>query len=73
MKSGPAWKEGLRNATPIQHTDGKNDQKNIHRGRQITYATGGKVEAGTSMGPKMTAGAGSERGRMEKIAKYGGK
>jgi hypothetical protein len=34
---GPAWNEGLRNATPIQHTDGKMDGKDIGRGKPITY------------------------------------
>jgi hypothetical protein len=113
--SGPAWAEGLRNGTQVQHTDGKDDQAGLGRGKPITYAggggvpmmgkkinsatagwkspssmrtptaspvakmpkvkmgkmakfaTGGAVEAGTSMGPKMHAGDNGE-GRLEKAA-----
>ncbi len=35
--TGPAWNGGLMAATPIQHTDGKNDGKDIGRGKIITY------------------------------------
>jgi hypothetical protein len=34
---GPAWNEGLMAATPIQHTNNKNDGKDIGRGKVITY------------------------------------
>lgn len=68
IKSGPAWAEGLRNGTPVEHTDGKNDTKDIVRPRQVTYAKGGKVEAGKGMGPRMTAGAESGEGRLQKTA-----
>jgi len=61
---GPAWKEGLRNGTQVQHSDGKNDGSDIYRGRQVTYATGGPVEA-TGKGPKLTAGDNGE-GRLQK-------
>lgn len=64
---GPAWREGLRNATPVQHADGKNDAGNIHRGRQVTFSTGGPVEANKA-GPKMTAGSESGEGRLQKTA-----
>lgn len=63
---GPAWKEGLRDGTQVQHTDGKNDQSGLNRGRPITYATGGKIEA-YGMGPKLTAGDNGE-GRKQKAA-----
>jgi hypothetical protein len=36
-KGGPAWAEGLRNATPVQHLPGKNDGGDIGRSRVITY------------------------------------
>jgi hypothetical protein len=46
VKDGPAWKEGLRNGTQVQHDDGKMDQKNMNRGKPITYAKGGAVKGG---------------------------
>lgn len=67
VSDGAAWKEGLRNGTHVQHTDGKNDQSGLGRGKPITYAKGGPVEA-FGMGPKMTAGSGVEQGREQKIA-----
>lgn len=67
VSDGPTWKGGLRNGTQVQHSDGKNDGGDIYRGRPITYATGGKIEA-MGMGPKMKAGADSGEGRLEKTA-----
>jgi hypothetical protein len=67
VADGAAWKEGLRNGTHVQHTDGKNDQSGLGRGKPITYAKGGPVEA-FGMGPAMRAGAGVEQGREQKIA-----
>ena len=46
VKDGPAWKEGLRNGTQVQHDDGKKDGKDIGRGKVITYKRGGAVPAG---------------------------
>jgi hypothetical protein len=38
LKPGPAWMEGLRNRTPVQHNpSGKNDQRDVDRPRPITY------------------------------------
>lgn len=34
---GPAWNEGLKAATPVQHTNNKGDGKDIGRGKVITY------------------------------------
>jgi len=34
---GPAWNEGLKNATPVQHTNNKNDGKDIGRPKVITW------------------------------------
>lgn len=59
---------GAVKGTKVQHTDGKNDTKDIIRPKQVTFKTGGRVEAGNARGPKMTAGAGSGEGREEKIA-----
>jgi hypothetical protein len=43
-KPGPAWREGMRNRTPVQHNStGKNDQNDVGRGRPITYRRGGRV------------------------------
>jgi hypothetical protein len=37
-RSGPAWLTGLRAGTPVQHNEsGKLDQKDVNRGRPITY------------------------------------
>ena len=51
IKSGPAYLEGIRNGTKVQHTDGKNDGKDIGRKKPVTYSTGGAADldtAGTS-------------------------
>jgi hypothetical protein len=38
VKPGPAWLEGLRNRTPVQHNpSGKNDQHDVNRPRPVTY------------------------------------
>jgi hypothetical protein len=37
LKSGPAWAEGLKNCTPVQHRPGKNDLGQLNRGKPITY------------------------------------
>jgi len=34
---GPAWNDGLKAATPVQHTNNKNDGPDIGRPRVITY------------------------------------
>lgn len=48
VKDGPAWKEGLRNGTKVQHTEGNNAARIIeeHKGvkKVRTFATGGKVK-----------------------------
>lgn len=119
--NGPAWAEGIRNGTQVQHTDGKDDRSGLGRGKPVTYAkgggipmmgrainpatagwkapssmrtataspmpkmpkvkmgktkfaTGGPVEAGTSMGPKMTAGDNGvgrlEKSHIQRLGKY---
>jgi hypothetical protein len=38
LKPGPAWLEGLRNRTPVQHNpSGKNDQQDVDRPKPVTY------------------------------------
>ena len=43
IKDGPAWNEGLKSGTQVQHADGKSDGKNIGRGKVVTFKTGGGV------------------------------
>jgi hypothetical protein len=43
IKDGPTWKDGLNAGTPVQHSDGKQDGKNIGRGKVVTFKTGGGV------------------------------
>lgn len=48
VKDGPAYREGIRAGTAVQHSDGKgqtNTKANLNRGRPITFADGGKVES----------------------------
>jgi hypothetical protein len=69
VKDGPAWNEGRRNGTQVQHSDGKDDGKDIGRGKPITYRTGGRIEhiAGTAgMGPKLPGGGGGGEARLAK-------
>ncbi len=68
VKSGPAWKEGLRSGTQVQHTDGKNDGKDIGRPKPITYKTGGKVESpqGVAAATRLPGGAGGGEARLVK-------
>jgi len=66
IKSGP---EGLKNGTPVEHSPGKNDTKLIDHSRaKLTRKTGGRIEASDAKGPKMTAGADTGKGRLEKTA-----
>ena len=76
VKSGPAWEEGKKEGTPVQHTDGKMDGKDIGRKRVITYskggaiarATGGKVESPEGVAPatKLPGGSGGGEARLVK-------
>ncbi len=66
VKSGPGWTESERSKTPIQHDPGKNDLKDMGRGKPVTYKRGGAVEASDTVGPKFDAGAGGGEGRLEK-------
>jgi len=69
VKSGRTWEEGRKNGTQISHAPGKNDSALIDHSRaKLTRKTGGKVEAGSGMGPKMHAGAYTGEGRLEKTA-----
>lgn len=64
---GPGWATSNKWKTPVQHADGKNDQKNQGRGRVVTYAKGGPISSENApMGPKMPGGA---RGGLARLAK----
>ena len=74
VKDGPAWKEGLRSGTQVQHSPGKMDGKDIGRGKPITYKTGGKVEAPQGVSaPHLPGGSGGGEARLakERMAKRG--
>lgn len=64
---GSVKEQSVKAGTPVMNSPGKNDTGDIYRGRQITYAKGGPVEA-NRMGPKMRGGAESGEGRLEKTA-----
>lgn len=69
VKPGPAYEEGKSEGTQVSHDPGKNDLKDMNRGRVITYKTGGAVEAPRGrkgMGPKLPGGG---RGGLARLAK----
>ena len=39
----PAWKEGIRAGTKVQHSGNKQDTSDIGRGKVVTYAKGGRI------------------------------
>lgn len=68
-KDGPAFKEGRRLGTPVQHAGNKDDTKDIGRGKPVTYKTGGAIEAPKGkkgMAPHMPGGG---RGGLARLAK----
>lgn len=74
VKSGPAWEEGRKAGTQVQHEMAKEpDIENIHRGRVVTYARGGRVESDYKVDPasKLPGGSGGGAGRRAKAKKYG--
>jgi hypothetical protein len=62
----PGWRESAKHKTPVQHTDGKQDGKDIGRGPVITKARGGKVKGVSVAVPpapvKFARGGGVARG-----------
>lgn len=64
VTDGPAWNEGRKSGTQVQNNpSGKNDQRNVGRGRVVTFMAGGAV--------KLPGGAGGGEARLakERIAK----
>lgn len=77
-KPGPGFTASERLKTRVQHAAGKQDQKDVGRGKVVTYAAGGPIEAPKGKGgrgPKFHGGARSGIGRLEKAhraaAKHG--
>lgn len=68
IKSGPTWEEGIKAGTHPHNIPGKNDGKDIGRGKQITYKTGGAIEAPRTgvLTPHLPAGSGGGTARMIK-------
>lgn len=75
VKPGPAWNQGLKSGTQVQHTSNKQDGPNIGRKKPVTYKTGGAVEHPVKggMAPNLHAGSGGGQARLIKAhAKHGG-
>jgi hypothetical protein len=70
VKSGPGWTESMKAREPYvdKSSDNKDDQKDIGRGRSITYRRGGAVEASDAVAPatKLPGGSGGGKGRLAK-------
>ena len=84
VKSGPAWEEGRRDGTQVQPSPGKgqtNTPENLHRGRPITFSSGGVVKSfrayggrteapkGMGGGPKLPGGVVSGESRLVQAAR----
>lgn len=82
VKSGPTYKEGIKNGTQVEHMPGKLDGKDVGRRKPVTYKTGGavkprlvsfyayggKVESPKGVAPatKLPGGSGGGEGRLAK-------
>lgn len=73
LKSGPAYDEGRKAGTQVQHSPALSSTiKNMGRGKAVTYAKGGRVEApqGVESASRLPGGGGGAAGRKAKIGKY---
>jgi hypothetical protein len=52
-RGSPVFNASLRAGTKVSHTDGKDDGKDIGRGRVVTFASGGKVKSFYARGGKV--------------------
>jgi hypothetical protein len=83
VKDGPAYQEGLR-ARPVDHAPGKQDTKDIGRGKVVTYAKGGRIErarggavehakmAGGNFAPTKIPHSGGTEAKQGLAQRYGG-
>lgn len=73
VRSGPAYDEGKREGTQVQHDPGKNDLKDVGRGKPITYKRGGAIEAPAKTAPKtppkLDGGGRGGKARLQKAAR----
>lgn len=83
-RGGGVKSVGMNVGTKVQHDPGHTDEKNMHRKRVVTFASGGGVKsfmarakggpisssATGQMGPKMKGGAGGGKGRLAKRNLY---
>lgn len=69
-KGSAVYEAGVKAGTQVSHSPGKNDLKDMGRGKPITYATGGAVEhpAKGAMAPHLPGGAGGGEARLAKAA-----
>lgn len=81
-KGGGVRSKGMHVGTKVQHDDAHNDLKDMHRGRVVTFKTGGgvvsfkaaggRIEAPQGVAPatKLPGGAGGGKGRLAKAREY---
>jgi len=79
---GGVKSKGMHVGTKVQHDPAHNDMKDMHRGRVVTFktgggvvsfkASGGRIEApqGVAAATKLPGGAGGGKGRLKKAREY---
>lgn len=75
VKSGPAWEEGKKNGTPVEHDPAKGPE--MLASAYPKRAAGGKIgklnaSQGVDPATKLPGGAGGGLGRLAKAHRYGG-
>lgn len=81
-EGGGVRSKGMHVGTKVQHDDAHDDLKDMHRGRVVTFKTGGgvvsfkaaggRIEApqGVAKATKLPGGAGGGKGRLRKAREY---